>query len=80
MTAEERVRVYCCFKACRICGAHRGEYCRAGRGPSRDKVWTRGYHYVRGPFADGRPGKAAKERYQKLKAQIEAQGEIPGHE
>lgn len=80
MTAEERTRLYCCLKPCRICGAQRGEYCKAGRGPYRGKVWTRGYHWPRGPFADGRPGPVMRARYNKLKSQMIDQGEIVGHE
>lgn len=82
MTREQRTRAYCCFKPCPHCGAQRGEYCSQGRG----RVWTKGYHWMRGPFSD-RPRFDSEEarkryyaRYTKLKQQILRQAEVPGHE
>lgn len=82
LTQSERTRLYCVFKACPTCGAHRGELCRVGRG----KVWRNGYHWMRGPFSNRCGGiglesrRAYRVRYEKLKKQILDQREILGHE
>lgn len=81
LTLEERTRVYCCLTKCEICGARRGEYCKASNRYKRP--WTKGYHGMRSPFAH-RVAKAdrakVKARLKKLTDQIINQREVVGHE
>jgi len=80
LTQEERTRLYCCFSACPQCGAERGEYCKPTA--RNRKVWTKGYHWMRGPRArfHGRLTPERKREYERLKAQIVGQREVVGHE
>jgi hypothetical protein len=73
LTAEERTRLYCCFRACPDCDAKRGEYCRQKKRGSQYKVWFRAIHAMRSPYFNGRLGAADKARYEKLRGQVRAE-------
>lgn len=76
MTCGQRTRIYCCLMDCGVCKAHRGEFCRSKHG----RIMYTSYHCSRQLRSRFRFTEAQRRNYESLVKQIQAEGEIVGHE